>query len=177
MTVPALKDCSFAGLVETDRLCLYAACSAGKDSGLPRLLFLGGSNTDFSIKASVFSSKLVEQFNVLSYEPRGLGRSASPAGEWTMVDYALDAIALLDAFGWDRAFVVGESFGGMTALEVAIRFPERVEKLCLTATASGGAGGSSFPIHEFLTLSPRDKAIAALSVMNANFTSMLDRCA
>jgi 3-oxoadipate enol-lactonase len=174
MTFDALKNCAFARQVETSRISLFVACSAGKSSSMPRLLFLGGSNTDFSIKAPVFSSKLIEHFNVLSYEPRGLGRSASPAGDWTMKDYALDAIALLDAFGWDEAFVVGESFGGMTSLEVAMRFPARVRKLCITAAASGGGGGSSYPIHKFLDLPPREKAIAALSVMNGDFKSLID---
>ena len=165
MAFPALKNCSFVGLVETDRLSLFSACSADKDSSLPRLLFLGGSNTDFSIKASVFSSRLIEHFNVLSYEPRGLGRSASPAGDWIMRGLCLGCHcpSLMPLVG-TRLSWSASLFGGMTALEVAIRFPERVTSLCLTAAASGGEGGSSYPIHDFLNLEPRDKAIAALSV-------------
>ena len=41
----------------------------------------------------------------------------------SMADYADDAAALLAALGWDRAGVVGTSFGGMVALNLAVRHP------------------------------------------------------
>ena len=57
-----------------------------------------------------------------------------------MADYAEDAVGLLDAVGWDRCHVMGVSFGGMVAQELAIRYPERVDRLVLACTSSGGAG-------------------------------------
>lgn len=162
------------GLVQTSRLALQTMQSGPVDSQLPRLLFLGGSNTDFQLKAPVFSSPLVDAFNVLAYEPRGLGRSESPGGNWTMEDYAHDAIALLDTLGWQKVFVVGESFGAMTAMEVAIRFPQRIEKLCLMAAAPGGDGGSSYPLETLLDLPARERAITALSVQDTRFIQLLD---
>jgi pimeloyl-ACP methyl ester carboxylesterase len=44
--------------------------------------------------------------------------------------------------------VVGISFGGMVALELAVTVPARIERLALLCTSAGGAGGSSFPLHE-----------------------------
>lgn len=163
---------AFEGMVQTERLPLYTMRSGDTDSTLPKLLFLGGSNTDFQIKAPVFSSFLVEHFNVVSFEPRGLGRSGAPDGDWSMEDYASDAIALLDAIGWSKVVLFGESFGAMTAMEIAIRFPEQVSRLCLSASAPGGAGGSSYPIEEFLKLPAREKAFAALSIQNTNFQDL-----
>jgi pimeloyl-ACP methyl ester carboxylesterase len=64
-----------------------------------------------------------------------------------MADYAADAIALLDAVGFDECRVVGVSFGGMVAQELAVTAPERVSRLALCCTSPGGAGGASYPLH------------------------------
>jgi pimeloyl-ACP methyl ester carboxylesterase len=54
-----------------------------------------------------------------------------------MTTMADDVIAVLDAAGIDRAFVVGISLGGMVAQHVALRYPSRVEGLVLLATSAG----------------------------------------
>ena len=75
-----------------------------------------------------------------------------------MADYAADALALLDHVGWDRARVVGVSFGGMVAQELAVTAPERVERLALLCTSPGGAGGASYPLHELAALPEAERA-------------------
>jgi 3-oxoadipate enol-lactonase len=75
-----------------------------------------------------------------------------------MADYADDADALLQAVGWDRCRAMGVSFGGMVAQEFAIRYPQRVERLVLGCTSSGGAGGASYPLHELAGLSLQEWA-------------------
>jgi 3-oxoadipate enol-lactonase len=65
-----------------------------------------------------------------------------------MGHYADDAAALMSAVGWERAHVVGVSFGGMVAQELALRHPQRIERLVLACTSPGGAGGASYPFHE-----------------------------
>lgn len=80
------------------------------------------------------------------YDQRGLGQSGKPDQDYTMADYADDCVALMDAVGWDRADVMGISFGGMVAQHVVLRHPERVNKLILACTASGGDGGRSFDL-------------------------------
>jgi 3-oxoadipate enol-lactonase len=75
---------------------------------------------------------------VLSFDNRGVGRSGRPAGPYTTAAMADDAAAVLDAAGVDRAHVYGISLGGMIAQEIALRHPDRVERLVLGATTPGG---------------------------------------
>ena len=50
-----------------------------------------------------------------------------------MADYAADALALLDHVGWATTRLVGISFGGMVAQEIAVTAPERIERLASCA--------------------------------------------
>lgn len=69
-----------------------------------------------------------------------------------MADFAEDAARLMDTLGWTSSHVMGVSFGGMVAQEYAVRYPNRVEKLILACTSSGGKGGASYPIHDIIDL-------------------------
>jgi 3-oxoadipate enol-lactonase len=144
-----------------------------KGSG-PPLLFLGGSNFDLSIRAPVFDSALCTHFTVAAADPRGLGQTDAPDGDWTMDDYAGDAVHLLDALGWDRADVVGESFGAMTALALARRAPGRINRMALVAGAPGGDGGASYPIHKFLDIAdPYERASAAARILDTRLAAQM----
>jgi len=119
-----------------------------------RLLFVNGSGGDLRTMPSPAAGPLGRDFEVLAYDQRGLGRSDKPEARYTMADYAADALALLDHVGWERCRVYGVSFGGMVAQELSVTAPERVERLCLACTSPGGAGGSSYPLHELADLPP-----------------------
>ena len=86
-----------------------------------------------------------------------------------MADYAADAIALLDAVGWDRCRVVGVSFGGMVAQELAVTAPDRVERLALCCTSPGGAGGASYPLHELAALPGAERAEIGTRLLDTRF--------
>ena len=114
----------------------------------PPLLFISGTGGDLRNKPNVFDGPLAKRFDLLAYDQRGLGQSAKPDVAYCMADYADDAAALMANQGWDEASVIGVSFGGMVAQELAIRHPGRVKRLVLACTSPGGAGGASFPFHE-----------------------------
>ncbi len=124
----------------------------------PRLLSISGTAGDLRRSPNIFETPVVREFEILAYDQRGLGQTSRPDIPYTMADYAADADGLLDVVGWDRCLVIGVSFGGMVAQELALSFPHRVERLVLACTSSGGAGGASYPLHEFAELSLEDRA-------------------
>lgn len=135
----------------------------------PRLLYLGGSGTTLESTAPLLKP-YAERFDLLAFDSRGMGRSASPPAPWTMAELAADALALLDHVGWESCRVVGTSFGGMVAQELAVTAPERVERLALLCTSAGGAGGSSYPLHELVDLPPDERQRVYTSILDTRFT-------
>lgn len=118
----------------------------------PRLLYIGLTGDDLRARPNILDSPLAGAFTVLAYDQRGLGQSDKPAPPYAMADYAADVAGLLSAVGWERAAVLGVSFGGMVAQELALGWPEKVSRLVLACTSSGGAGGASYPLHELAAL-------------------------
>jgi pimeloyl-ACP methyl ester carboxylesterase len=102
------------------------------DGGEPLLLIMGlGGTLDFwQFQTPVFA----RTHRVAVYDNRGMGRSDKPPGPYDMPTLAADALAILDAAGFDRAHVLGMSMGGMIAQELALRHPDRIGALALACT-------------------------------------------
>ena len=124
----------------------------------PRLLFISGTGGDLRIRPNVLDGPFPKHFDMLAYDQRGLGQTSKPDTPYSMSQYAEDAVGLMAAIGWGSALVVGVSFGGMVAQELAINHPHVVEGLVLACTSPGGAGGASYPLH---TLQQMDREARA----------------
>lgn len=72
---------------------------------------------------------------LVTVDLRGFGRSPWGTGPFM---HARDVLEVLDALGLRQAAVVGASFGGAVALDLALAAPERVSALVLAAPALGG---------------------------------------
>ena len=81
-------------------------------------------------------SELERRFRLVRYDTRGHGRSPVPPGPYSIDDLADDLVALLDRLDVPRAHLVGLSLGGMTAMRVAGRHPDRVARLALLCTGA-----------------------------------------
>ena len=86
-------------------------------------------------------------YRTIRYDARGFGRSETEDVEFSRVD---DLLAVLDAFGIERAALVGNSQGGQIALDLAVSRPDRVAALVQLAS---GIGGLDVP------MSPSDEAV------------------
>lgn len=135
----------------------------------PRVLVINGTGSDLRVKPNIFDSPLARGADLVSYDHRDLGRSTRVETQPTMADFADDAAAVLDAVGWESASVVGISFGGMVAQELAIRHPGRVSRLALLCTSSGGAGGVSYPLHELEGLDESERARVLLAINDTRY--------
>src|ERR1700683_310051 len=109
-----------------------------------RLLFCNGSGSTMA-DAQPWLDALAGSFDLLAWDYRGVGRGGGPAVPYRMADLAADADGLLELVGWSECRVLGLSFGGMVAQELAATHPARVERLALACTSAGGEGGSSYP--------------------------------
>ncbi len=124
----------------------------------PPLLSISGTGGDLRRSPNIFEMPIARHFKILAYDQRGLGQTSRPDIPYSMADYADDADGLLRAIGWDSCLVMGISFGGAVAQEFALRHPNRVERLVLACTSSGGAGGSSYPLQRLVHLSLEERA-------------------
>ncbi len=79
-------------------------------------------------------------FRVVRPDLRGYGQSPLPPEEYADAD---DVADLLDHLGIDDAAVVGASFGGRVAMELAVRHPSRVRQLVLLNPALRGVEPSA----------------------------------
>ena len=82
--------------------------------------------------------ELAEHCTVVAPDLLGHGDSDKPRGDYSLGAHASSIRDLLIALGHDRATIVGQSFGGGVAMQLAYQYPERCERLVLVA--SGGLG-------------------------------------
>lgn len=128
------------------------------DDEVPWVLNIGGTGGDLR-QTFPHRSPLNERFRVLHYDQRGLGQTSKPGGDYTIEDYADDAAALIDAvIGGGPCHVVGTSFGGMVAMNLALRRPDLVDRLVLAVTSPGGEH-ASYRLSDLADMDP-DEAFA-----------------
>ena len=114
-----------------------------RGSGKPLLLIHGLGYARWGWEPVV--DGLAERNEVVLFDNRGIGESDAPEGPYSVRTLAEDAVAVLDSAGLARADVLGTSLGGMVALQLALDFRDRVDRLVLACTTPGGAGSAPMP--------------------------------
>ncbi len=79
---------------------------------------------------------LTKSYKVLRYDTRGHGKSAAPAGAYTLEQLAGDAHGLLNALGIQRTHWAGLSMGGMIGQTFALKYPGVFQSMVLADTTS-----------------------------------------
>lgn len=107
-----------------------------RGEGEPLLLIMGlGSASDMWYR---LLPALSAGYRTILFDNRGTGQSDHHTGPYSIATMAADAAAVMDAADAESAHVLGFSMGGFIAQEFALRYPERVRRLILAATACGG---------------------------------------
>jgi pimeloyl-ACP methyl ester carboxylesterase len=111
-------------------------------SGPPVLLLHGGPGLGFDYLRGL-AEELADENDVAWYQQRGQEPSAV-GGPYTVALDVEDARRVLDALGWDKAYLVGHSWGGHLALHVAEAMPERLLGV-LSVDPLGAVGDGRWP--------------------------------
>jgi len=109
---------------------------------------LGGSWMAWTHQIRYFE----DRYRFISWDYRGLYRSGPPStpDALRIVDHTMDALAVLEAEGVERAAFVGWSMGVQVSLEAALQAPERVERLVLINGTHGNVFDTGFqPLVRF----------------------------
>jgi pimeloyl-ACP methyl ester carboxylesterase len=93
---------------------------------------------------------LTDRFTVIAPDLIGHGLSEKPVGDYSLGAFASGIRDLLDVLDVDHATVVGQSFGGGVAMQLAYQHPELCDRLVLVA--SGGLGREVNWMLRFFTL-------------------------
>jgi pimeloyl-ACP methyl ester carboxylesterase len=96
----------------------------------PAIVFIHGALIPDAFAATVGDRSLGE-LRRITYHRRGYGDSSRPARGLSMQEHAADCAVLLRALGIAHAHVVGHSFGGSVALQLALDWPQLVRTLAV----------------------------------------------
>jgi len=145
--------------------------------GEPLILISGSDVSLSSWKSQMALFK--KYYRTIAFDNRGAGKSDKPAGPYTMKLMADDTIGLMDHLGIKKAHVLGVSLGGMIAQELAINYPDRVDKLVLASTFARRDGTSGFTSEinkaiEDYERSPHDKA-SQLKLLYTNLDAVWNK--
>lgn len=114
----------------------YAVVTGEQKKKAFPLLICGGIGQ--SIETLERLSKALTCRDVILYDAPGAGESEAPWRPLTMAAHGRLAIGLLDFLGYGQVDVMGISWGGTLAQQLANAHPERCRRLVLAITAPGG---------------------------------------
>ncbi|HET9493692.1 MAG TPA: 3-oxoadipate enol-lactonase [Chloroflexia bacterium] len=111
------------------------ACREDGGESLPALVFSNSLGTAMHVWDPQVEA-LRTHFRIIRYDIPGHGQSSVPSQPATIERLGEDLLAVLDAYGLERAHICGLSLGGLTALWLAATHPERVSRAVFANTAA-----------------------------------------
>ena len=106
-------------------------------TGRPLLVLNGFAATSADWDPS-FIDRLAASNELILLNNRGIGGSTDDGQSFAIAKLAIDAAHVIESLGIERANVMGWSMGGFIAQALALNYADRVDKLVLLSTDSGG---------------------------------------
>ena len=106
-------------------------------TGYPLILVMGFGSTMDTWSPGLISG-LSQNNRVIIFDNRGMGSTSSSDREFSIRLFADDTAGLMDALSIKKANVLGWSMGTYIAQELALNYPEKVNRLILYAADVGG---------------------------------------
>ncbi|TMF90761.1 MAG: alpha/beta hydrolase [Chloroflexi bacterium] len=107
----------------------------------PPVVFLHGFFGDHRVWRRQF--ELADEYTVVAWDAPGCGASSIPPERFRIADYAEVLAGFVGELGLGRPHMVGNSFGGTLALQLAVRHPAIPKSLVLADTYAGWSGSFS----------------------------------
>ncbi|HEX2471778.1 MAG TPA: alpha/beta hydrolase [Nitrososphaera sp.] len=106
--------------------------------GKPILFISGTSQTKDVWDPTLLSQLAASNHTVIVFDNRGMGETTVGTKPFSIEQFANDTAGLLDALQIEKADVFGASLGSFVAQELALNYPEKVDRLVLSAGYCGG---------------------------------------
>lgn len=116
-------------------------------NGPTTLVFLHPWTTNHYIWAYQVNA-FARDYRCITVDHRGHGQSDKPASGYAIQEMAADVVAILDDAKVDRAVLVGNSIGGMIAMQTAIEQPARVQGLLILSSGTNMGAGTPPEVAE-----------------------------
>ena len=136
----------------------------GQGEPLIMIMGLGSDQSNWRLQTGLFR----KHYRTITFDNRGVGKSDKPTEPYSINMMVDDTIGLMDHLGIQKAHILGVSMGGMIAQELAINYPERVNKLVLGCTfacrngSSGLTSGASKAMEAYESSSKNEASIRRL---------------
>jgi pimeloyl-ACP methyl ester carboxylesterase len=124
----------------------YRRAGVGNDEAVLLLHGLAGSSKTWD----AVMPQLAKRYDVIAPDLLGHGESAKPLGDYSLGAFASGMRDLLAVLDVNRVTIVGHSFGGGVAMQLAYQHPQLVDRLVLVG--SGGLGREVSWLLRLLTL-------------------------
>ncbi len=108
--------------------------------GFPFIMIMGAAG-DVNWWTPDIIETISKKFKTIIFDNRDTGRTDKPELDYSIKTFAEDTVGLMDALNIEKAYILGVSMGGMIAQEIALNYPQRIEKLVLCCTQCGGSKG------------------------------------
>jgi pimeloyl-ACP methyl ester carboxylesterase len=120
------------------------------------ILFISGIGASIQVDEPTLLSEFVAtNHTVIVFDNRGMGETTVGTKPFSIEQFANDTAGLLDALHIEKADVLGGSLGSFIAQELALNYPQKVDRLIL---ASGSCGGND-------TIGPSEQTLKMLTTL------------